>query len=564
MIGAFAYLMGSSARNRLASQLRQLRNPRYLIALLLGLGYFWLVFFNPSARNGRQASPLASDAFTSLFPILIMAYVAAIWVFGADRSALAFSEAEVSMLFTAPISRRGLIVYKLARAQAGVLTTSLLWFVLFHRQGTGVTRLVGSWLFLTTFSLHRLGVALLRASQAEHGVRGLRRRWLPAAVFGAAVTVVVSALVMARSRFYAADTAGIGQVIVAEFAASPLRWVLYPFRVAVTPMFAPGGTAWLAAVAPALALFALHVLWVLRSDSAFEETAVEASAAHARRAQALRTRGASGGVISAKAARRSLPLAPIGAPATALVWKNVLWLMRTGQLRSLFGIPAAALVACLVFAGRSPTAEAVVIAVCLVVAGVTVVFGPATMRNDLRSELRRLPMLKTMPLQGREIMLAEVASSALPTALLQLLMATVALLALSFIPEAPVPVEVRIGLLLAAPVLLAGLSFANFTIHNGMALLFPAWVRLGATGGAGVEQMGQMMLTSIITLTLLAALCVAPALLAAGVYFTLHWPPLFAVAGAGIAAGTAFGLEAYGLMTVLGRVLDRLGAMQVL
>ncbi len=563
MIRALAFLIVSSARNRLTSQLRQLRNPRYLIALFLGLGYFWLVFFNPSARNGRQASPLASDTFGALFPVFIMAYVAAVWVFGADRSALAFSEAEVSMLFTAPISRRGLIVYKLARAQASVLTTSLIWFVLFHREGTGVTRLVGSWLFLTTFSLHRLGVALLRASQAEHGVRGLRRRWLPAAVFGAAVTIVASALIMARGRLLAAEGLGIGQVVVAEFAAPPLRWVLYPFRVAVAPMFAPGGTAWLAAVVPALILFALHVVWVLRSDSAFEEAAVEASAAYARRAQALRMRGASGGVVNVKAARRTLPLAPTGAPAVALLWKNVLWLTRTGQLRGLLGFPAAALAACLVFAGRSSNAEMLVVAVCLVVSGVTVVFGPSTMRNDLRSELRRLPMLKTMPLQGREIMLAEVASSALPTALMQLLMVSVALLALSFIPEQPVPVDVRIGLLLMAPVLLTGLSLANFTIHNGMALLFPAWVRLGATGGAGVEQIGQMMLTSIITLTLLAALCVAPALLAAGVYFTLNWPPLFAAAGAGIAAGAVFGLESWGLMNVLGRVLDRTEPMQV-
>jgi hypothetical protein len=36
-------------------------------------------------------------------------------VVGSDTTALAFTQAEVSLLFTAPISRRGLILYKMAR-----------------------------------------------------------------------------------------------------------------------------------------------------------------------------------------------------------------------------------------------------------------------------------------------------------------------------------------------------------------------------------------------------------------------------------------------------------------
>ena len=48
MIGAFAYLTFFSARNRLIQKLQRLKNPRYAIALLLGLGYFWTIYFNPS------------------------------------------------------------------------------------------------------------------------------------------------------------------------------------------------------------------------------------------------------------------------------------------------------------------------------------------------------------------------------------------------------------------------------------------------------------------------------------------------------------------------------------
>jgi len=561
--GAFAYLILTSARNKLLSQIKQVRNPRYAIALILGLGYFWLVFFSRPTRSGAQPSPLASETFGTLLPLAVLAYVAFLWIFGADRTALAFSEAEVSMLFAAPVSRRGLVIYKLVRAQTAVLTTSILWLVLFHSAGTSLSRVIASWVLLTTLSLHRLGAALLRASRAEHGSKGVRKSWLPITVFGVAASVVVFELVAARARFVAAETGALGQILVAEFAKAPLSWVLYPFRIAVAPMFARTPEAWVHAILPALVLLALHVVWVLRSDTAFEEAAAEASAAQARRVQALRTRGATGGIVNPKSARRTIMLAPTGAPEIALIWKNCLWLMRTGQLRGLLGLPAIALACCLFFAGRSATAEVLVVVLCSVTAVVTLIFGPMTMRNDLRAELRRLPMLKTMPLTGREIMLAEVASSALPTAVMQLLLVAVGLLALSFVQKDTIPIDIRIGMLIASPVLLAGLSIANFTIHNGMALLFPAWVPLGTSGGAGVEAMGQMMLTSIITLLLLAILLILPAIAGAAVYFVMQWPPLFAVASAGIAVGIACGLEGYLLIGALGGALDRLEPMQI-
>ena len=565
MIGAFAYLILTSARNALVGRIRQLRNPRYAMALALGIGYFWLVFFQRRAGSAQQPNPLASDTFATLIPVALLAYVGAIWMFGGDRSALAFTQAEVSMLFTAPVSRRGLVIYKLVRAQGAVLTTSIIWLVISHSSESGARRVIALWVLLTMLSLHRLGVALVRASQAEHGATGVRRSWLPIAVFGTTAGVVALSLYAARARFSVALESGdLGRAIVTEFGSAPLRWVMYPIQVAIAPVFARSSEAWALAILPALVLLGLHAVWVLRGDTAFEEAAVEASAAQAVRVRALRNRGATGGTVDPRRARRTVRLAPTGAPEVALFWKNYLWLMRTGQLRSLLGLPLFALVICLAFAGRSTLAEILVVVTCGATAFVTLVFGPMTMRNDLRAELRQLPLLKTMPLRGREIMLAEVLSSALPVAMMQFLLTSVALLALSFIPTNTIPPVFRVGLFLAAPVFLAGLSVANFTIHNGMALLFPAWVRIGvAAGGAGVEAMGQVMLTSIVTLLILAILLVVPAIVAAAVYFGMQWPAFFATAGAGIAAGIACGLEAYLLIGALGGSLDRLEPMQV-
>ena len=48
MIRVFTYLAWRSTYNRVARQLRQLRSPRYLAALVFGLTYLWIV---ASARS---------------------------------------------------------------------------------------------------------------------------------------------------------------------------------------------------------------------------------------------------------------------------------------------------------------------------------------------------------------------------------------------------------------------------------------------------------------------------------------------------------------------------------
>jgi hypothetical protein len=112
-------------------------------------------------------------------------------------------------------------------------------------------------------------------------------------------------------------------------------------------------------------------------------------------------------------------------------------------------------------------------------------------------------------------------------------------------------------------VFLVGLNFANVTIHNALALLFPGWVRLGEAGAAGVEAMGQAMLTSIITLFMLAVLLIVPTLIAGILFVVLNWPAPGAIAVTGIVAGVALTVEGYLLAGALGGSLDRLEPAQV-
>ena len=105
------------------------------------------------------------------------------WIFGVERRVLAFSPAEVTFLFSGPVSRRGLIQFKLLHSQLLILFNALLWTLILSRERFGVSpwlRVISIWVLLTTLSLHRLGASFVRTSLAEHGRSGARHgssRW---------------------------------------------------------------------------------------------------------------------------------------------------------------------------------------------------------------------------------------------------------------------------------------------------------------------------------------------------------------------------------------------------
>ena len=61
MIGVFAYLTWRSAHNRISRQLRHLRSPRYLAALLLGVAYLWFMILGQRPTPWQQ--PIGRVAF---------------------------------------------------------------------------------------------------------------------------------------------------------------------------------------------------------------------------------------------------------------------------------------------------------------------------------------------------------------------------------------------------------------------------------------------------------------------------------------------------------------------
>lgn len=513
MMSALLYLTGNSIRNRLALQLRRARQPRYGLALLLGAAYFWLILLRPSVQPGRAPATMWSDA-ESIAALGILLLMLGGWVFKGEPQALAFTQPEVQFLFPAPLTRRGLILYKLFRGQLIILFNALIWVFVLRRSGSVLAaplRLIGTWLLFTNLSLHRLGAALVRTSLLEHGREGIRRQLPTIVLGGASLIAVVLILRDAVPLIRAARGNDVSRAIEAAASLPAARALLFLPRVIVRPSFAQTASTWLPTIWPALVLLALQLLWVLRSDVAFEETAVQASADRARRIDARRRRGARPNLQSKKA-KRTLRLASTGAPSVAIVWKNTLLLMRTRRLGSIVGLALMSVVFALPSVESRGMDARFVAITALTMVVLLILLGSRVLQNDLRQDTEYLATLKTLPLAGRRLIGAEVASSAYPIAVLQLALVCIAYTLTLGDSALPLSLATRTIVLLLAPIVLLAVNATTITIQNGAALLFPGWVRVTPLVGGGIEAMGQGILaTGVLLLTFVIALLPAVA-----------------------------------------------------
>lgn len=562
MVGAFLYLTACSFKNRLRRRLQRLREPRYVIGLVIGLLYFYVAFFRGSGRR-RPVDDLpvmaALAAPVQLFGSLFLFAAAAIgWVWPSGRPPLPFSRAEVQFLFTAPVTRRQLVRYKLWQSQIAILFGSAI-ATLIMRPGSlsgGWTLMAGMWVVLMTLRLHLMGVALRRLSLASHGARGIARQWLPlAAVVGAAL-VLVKATVDAWPVLASLPD---GETVLAEVqrltGQGAVSAVLWPFQALVRLPAASSAAAFWSALPAALAILAVNYVWVLRSDSAFEEASAEHAEQQASRRQAPRA-------AVKGAAATPFTLAPDGPPETAILWKNLILVGRYVSLRTLLRLlPLVVVLGVLARANAGGGAAAFAGALALPLAAVAVLLGPQMMRNDLRQDLARLALLKTWPVRGPALMRGEVLAPAVvvtATAWLLLLAAAILGAGPRTVSREGVVWASRASVFAAAFLLAPAIILSQVVVQNGLAVLFPAWVAVGASRSRGIDAMGQRMLL-LAGMLLALVVSLVPGIFVAGVFAAAA----YLVTGAVMVIAPALIVslvvlaECWLAIEGLGRVLDR-------
>ncbi len=506
MIAALLYLQYHSVKNRLLMRFKRLKQPKYLLGGIVGALYFYFYFFRylfrgrgASATLGTAISPQDLALYESLGALILLVILLIAWILPRQRAALTFTEAEVAFLFPAPISRRGLVHFKLLRSQMAILFTTLLLTLVSNRfGGPKWIHAAGWWLILSTLNLHFLGSSFARTLLLERGISNWQRRFVSLGVVLAAAAIV---LAWARRTMPGVDLSHIDNIEALKeygqkvLTAGPAPFLLYPFRLVVRPYLAPSPTAFLFAVIPALLIMLLHYAWVIRSNVAFEEASVEASRKIAEKVASVRAGNWQAAGRKPKRRRPPFTLRPIGSPPVAILWKN---LINAGQgfTPRLWILLVATAMGASLGLGQTFGKSGLIPALGMIAAVFTLwslVFGPQFLRQDFRQDLPLADILKMYPMRGWQIVLGELLAPAAILTGIQWFLLIIATVLCSQSQEIMAQSMIW-GIGFGAALVLPMLDLLILQIPNGAVLLFPAWFQASRDGAHGIEATGQRLI----------------------------------------------------------------------
>ena len=572
MISALLYLQYHSIKNRLVMRIKRLKQPKYLVGGIVGGLYFYWYFFRTlfgTPTRGQAVTLLASPGNLALFEsigalILLMILLMA-WIIPHQRAALAFTEAEVAFLFPAPISRRGLIHFKLLRSQTAILFTTLFLLLVTNRfGGKAWIHAAGWWLALSVLNLHFLGSSFARTMLLDRGIANWQRRLgiLALVVLTAGIVIVWVRQTMPPfepSRVQEPDA--IKDYAQQVLTAGPLPYLLYPLRLVVRPYLAPNAWAFVSVLGPAVLLLLLHYWWVVRSNVAFEEASVEASRKLAETVAAVRAGNWRGTRKPPKRKRSPFKLRSMGPPAVALLWKNLISAGQAFSLRMWLSLAVFAVCASVGIgqvSGRSGLRAALGMIAAMLMAW-SLLLGTQLLRQDFRQDLPLADILKTYPLRSWQLALGELLAPATALTGIQWFLL---ILVVGLFWE---PATGRLGwaswlgLGFGAALIVPMVNMITLQIPNASALLFPAWFQTTKGGGQGIEVMGQRLIFLLGQMLAFIVALIPAAALSAGVFFVVKM--LFGVVAAiplaSIAAAFVLAVEAALGVMLLGWLFER-------
>jgi len=181
------------------------------------------------------------------------------------------------------------------------------------------------------------------------------------------------------------------------------------------------------------------------------------------------------------------------------LWKNAMQTLRGTNLLSMLPLVVPAIVFTVAgtaarMSATSARGPAAGLAMgSLVVAAICALLGPQTVRSDLRGDLLHLEVIKTWPVKSAAVIRGELLWPALSLTL----WAWLALFCATLFSAAAFPaltLRSRLSLSAAAVILAPALVVAQLTVHNAVAVLFPAWIPSGSQRPRGLDAMGQRLI----------------------------------------------------------------------
>ena len=576
MNSALVYLLIRSIRGKIIRTIRLLKQPKYLVGILFFIGWmtFWVggpLFFDDDGGkvtveffNAELLFATFGDAISAIhlgLALVVSLLISLWWFLPWSRIALSFTEAEIHMLAPLPIKRRHLIQYATLKSQPGILFGCLI-MTLFLGGGGPLDRIrsyASFWLVLTLWDLHSKGRGLWLKRQKElvPTYRWRNRLLLVGAiliywiVLGVALSGLIAELILLRPapgqewlEFFRETIARLAP----DIQSTALGWILFPFVLVTAPLFitAPGVTPamQLTGVAVPIVLLFAHNEWLVRSQAKFEEAAL----AHARHEANKKASGSRYWKTSVRSRRRMpFPLPPLGVPEMSILWKNSMMVTRVSY-RSLIGLGLAVIgFALMLPALVSPWFERapyIIIFVGLMTMVISPLTGAQNYRNDLRTDLLRVEMVRPWPLEGWKLFAAEVAGPTIFAAMSAIFGAGLVLAMNLYMAVSRIALDIesdgvrlteRASAALGAPAMLIlplivigalplvlALTCLSTALQNLFILLFPGWVQLGSEKQQGAAAFGQNMIM-FFGLGLASLLCILPAALLIAIIVAIQW-----------------------------------------
>ena len=499
MIGTFLTVAFLTLKNRIVQRVRRLKEPRYLIGAIAGAAYFWFLIFRRAAgaHNGRillktmSISPMVADV-ASVVVLLLMILA---WALPGDSGGLEFSDAEIAFLFPAPLRRRDILLYKILRAQPQAMFSALIMTVLgWWRQGL----FIGVWATISVLSVYFTMVSLGRARLRLAGIGFIARLIGVAVIVGGLYWLAMYEM---RTLSFAGlkDAKAVFQVLGGMggvFHQPLIRAILFIPHILASAAI-PSSLAGLAvSVIAAIALGVAFFYIAAAINVSFEEASIAVSQKKALRQ--TRQRGQrSGSFVMFRRAPAPFRLGETGPVGVAIVWKNLIALMRTSIAWVVIFAAMMAVMLGIALWSREPVSFTTIGVMLLCFAGAFPLISPNIFANDLRLDMSRLEVLKSYPISGEILVAAEIAAPLAVISILEMLFATSGSVMIGMAGEASrfthfvaTPQFIVAVLLLTLPV-----CAVQLLIRNAVPVLFPAWAMRSKDEPRGFVATGQRLVT---------------------------------------------------------------------
>jgi hypothetical protein len=546
ILAALPLYWSATSKNQLGQAWRALKLPRNLLAMTITLAAALLLFnMIPPTVFEKVFNNVLGKPYLLFLAMLLELMLKFLFAGGLNCFAqgMRFSQSEIELFFSSPISRRQMVLFKLLNVfKQGVIIAipaSIISTIIFEQQ---------SFLWLFPGLIITFGVTITLYASARYTISYmaiLKLQWVTWLIISGVIIAICYAgvQVFIQSQALFQDLGKYQQTPAFSSIVKVFDWL-------VTPAFSTSWAEFLNAIwLPQLVWITASLLFFTRKfpyaffeqsiSGAGTNTGADTNAGTSAKKDVLARKDATNtsntntsntktcntktsntktcntNTFNKKEHSRITPkLAPVGSQYRALVWKTVMASapLRSRKVRWLIG----ALLLLLPIASLFPFGLGLqyILRVILITLIMTMVFiGPWLLRGGLRHDMPYMDLLKSMPIEGRQLMFGTmVVPISITFAIVCLASVCLGLIATDLYSNEVSGANYIFTSVVGLPVLFA-LIAARFTIYNMWALYLPSFVRYGTNTGG---ELIQLSFRAVVSAMVLAILLVVPV-------YTLRW-----------------------------------------